>query len=134
MAAKPKPTLTGTPGNMQDVHDLQQMLANLQEAHDAVVDQVSRFEAERTELRNRIEELEDELKSSRAYHASAVAQLRGVEKDLERATGAGGQLDPQVVRELCVVRRALRDGRNAEGLDGLERALSRLNSSWRVHA
>lgn len=134
MSAKPKHDLSGATGNMQDVSDLQQMLANLQMAHEAAIDQMSILEAERTELRNKVEELEDDVKSKSALHEAAMVQLRGTQVDLERMKLSGGKADPQSIRELCGVRRSLRAGRVSDAIGDLERALNHIFPGWRVWA
>ena len=137
MAAKPKPTLTGTPGNMQDVRDLQQMLANLQEAHDAVVDQNSRLEAERTELRDKIEHLEEELAASKkevdCARGDAASAEDAADELQEELAGLQDALGDRAidVPALVQARELMRKGDHREAQFEIERILDRCDSAWR---
>lgn len=130
--------LAGSPGNMQDVKDLQAMLANTLTLLETADARNSKLEAENTELRHKIDELEDELKLTNGLRVSAFAEVEGTRKDLDDMKKSkdwdGFNVDPQHVRDLTAARRLIKCGQIGEGLFEIERVLSDMDSGWRANA
>lgn len=127
--------------NIQDIRDALEALANLTIAHEASLDQVSRLEADRTEARNRIEELEEEAKEHQKYEAEKERDLARLRDRLAAKDETIGGLTDQIdelkevitgeVRELACVRRLAKSGKGAEAAAEVERVLDRADPCWR---
>jgi chromosome segregation ATPase len=125
------PAPAGTPGNMQDVADLQQMLAQSQAELRAEKDR--RRDAEAAEARLRIEvtllkgglaDLQDEARDAEDRAQDAEDQLRRAQEKL-------GDI-PIDLSDLVLARELLFKGDHRGGRDQLERVLDRLNPCWRT--
>lgn len=105
---KPLHNLAGSSGNLQDVSDLEQMLAQSQTELATAKEQISalksKIEDAQRAARNHIEALESRPMRERSVDA------------------------------LIEVRRAIKAGRVEDALYELEREMSSLNSSWRIAA
>jgi DNA repair exonuclease SbcCD ATPase subunit len=141
MAKTPTPMLdpAGSPGNMQDVSDLQQMLAQTQAELEAAREQIGRMKAEvagimqaNTSLRDEIEDIQGELDD-------AQRESSRLENELEHAERLIGELeekdlDNEDIRDLATARRVIRGGDISNGVYELERVLDRSFDSWRIFA
>jgi septal ring factor EnvC (AmiA/AmiB activator) len=115
-------------GNIQDISDALQALANLQALHDAGMEQVSRLEADLTEARNKIEELEEETKAVRIDRNQLQALNAELEDDLATAKGVRKGETEDLVR----ARSLIACGNSKEALFVLERVLSIRDAAWRT--
>lgn len=122
----------GAPGNLQDVADLQQMLAQSQAEIAMLREQVTNLEEKCGGLEARVEE---EMKSCE----SAQEDLASAEDELEDTRARVAELEDEAldkgdIRDLATARRLIRGGDVASGVYELERVLDRSFDSWRIFA
>jgi TolA-binding protein len=125
--------------NIQDISDALKALANLQELHEAGMEQVSGLEADLTEARSKIEDLEGELKDTRMEADGAKKSLDDAEDRIDDLEGQvedlkASALQDEELRDLATARRLIKGGDVSGGVHELERVLDRSFDSWRIYA
>ena len=155
MTQSPLPLLqpAGEPGNLNDVAELRQMLANQTAIAEAARDHVAALEAEREKdkktiasfrsaeaaLREKVESLKEEtdqldkqienLQQDLSDDEDATAEMEGLLAELEK------EIEDQddVARDIAAVRRMLKGGAS-HAADELTRILDRSFKEWRRYA
>lgn len=133
--SQPAKQLTTTPaptGNIQDIRDAIEALANMHAIHDAALDQISRLEADRTELRNKVEELEADLKGEKWLAATTASTLHKTQNHLAEIKEEGS--DPLAIHRLAKAIVLMKAGKIADAIFEIERELRDLDPAWMTRA
>lgn len=115
--------------NIQDISDALEALAQMHVLHDAMQDQISRLEADRTELRNKVEELENEARDR-------ASEISGLQDKLDNAEIKIDDLedlpitDAEHVPTLVKIRDLICRGDSKEARWQIEQLLHNLDSAW----
>lgn len=140
MAKKPTPmiNLAGSPGNLQDVSDLQQMLAQTQAEIVMLKKQAQRFRAKGVELFQHIEKLKDEIEDEKSNAENIQSDLNDAEERADEAEAEARELREAMEHravelvELIRVRDALFNGGDVRAArEDLDILLNRMEPSWR---
>jgi len=141
MTATAKPILdpAGTPGNMQDVKDLQHMLANTLTLLETSEKRVATLTAEVAELQEKLDAKSTALTTVEGELEDAKGEIDGLNDEIDGLEGKIEDLEAEAlqeseIRDLARARTMLRDGKHADGLYEVERVLDRVGGAWRTFA
>lgn len=148
MAKKATPIhkLAGAPGNLNDVAELRQMLANQTAIAEAARDHVAMLEAMRETDQKEINDLKaqiDEIERKAKSYESEIEEIEGERDDAQDeaddALARISELEEELLcrdddaRDLAAVRRMIKGGA-PQAADELTRILDRSFEMWRQYA